>query len=59
MERHPPDLLSVEDIAAALRVTTAAVRRLLLLKQLPGRKIGRRWWCLRSDFERFVRGELS
>ena len=51
------ELLNVEQLADLLGVTPAAVRRLFLLKKLPGRKIGKRWHCTRAALERRLEGQ--
>lgn len=47
-----PDILSVEDLARALRVTSSAARMLLRAGRIPGKKLGRRWLVSRSELLR-------
>ena len=57
---HPaelPQVLAVEDVAEILDLSLAAVRRLLLRGELPGRKVGKRWRILRSRLEEFLAEE--
>ena len=51
------EVLWTEDIALSLKRSGSAVRRLFLLGKLPGRRVGRRWCCPRSAFERWLAGE--
>ena len=52
-----PQVLGVEDVASILGLSLAAVRRLLLRGELPGRKVGKRWRILRTRLEAFLGGE--
>ena len=49
-------VLSVEEVAEILGLSLAAVRRLLLRGELPGRKVGKRWRILRAELEHFLAG---
>jgi len=51
-----PTPLNVEQVAALLNRSTAAVRRLFLLRQLPGRKVGRRWMTTSAAMEAWLGG---
>jgi excisionase family DNA binding protein len=46
-----PQVLSVTDVAGLLGISGQSVRNLLRTRQIPGRKIGRRWYvpCARLD----------
>lgn len=44
-----PEILVVEDVAEALRLSPTQVRRLLAMGRLPGTRRGRRWYCRRED----------
>jgi excisionase family DNA binding protein len=44
-----PDVLTVEDLAEHLRLSTSAVRAALRRGEIPGRRLGRRWYCDRLE----------
>lgn len=54
-----PDLLSVGDIQELTKLSAQNIRRLLASGQLPGVKIGARWFVPKSEFERFLEQELE
>ena len=47
-------ILTVEQAAEKLRMTTKVVREYLRVGKLPGRKVGRAWRVLESDLERWI-----
>lgn len=49
-----PDICRVEDIAAHLKISQSAVRRLLRTGDIPGRRVGRRWLVSRLALLRWV-----
>lgn len=52
------DILTLDEAAALLSCSIETIRRHLVNKQLPGRKIGKTWYLSRSQIEAFIRGEL-
>jgi excisionase family DNA binding protein len=50
-----PDLLTLPEVWAALRVSRATVTRLIARKALPVVKVGRRTFVTRQALEAFVR----
>lgn len=49
-----PDLLSVDNMADVLQCSGQTVRRMLRDGELPGVRIGRRWYTPRETFIDFV-----
>jgi len=47
-------ILTVEQAAERLQMTTKVVREYLRLGKLPGRKVGRAWRVLDTDLERWI-----
>jgi excisionase family DNA binding protein len=54
-----PDLLTLEEAAAYLRVHSMTMYRLLRSSRLPGVKVGNRWRIRRVDLETYVRGVMQ
>ena len=50
-----PPVLTMEDVAAALRISVAHARRLAAAGAIPARRRGRRWYVLRDELERALR----
>jgi excisionase family DNA binding protein len=44
----PREFLTVEDLAAELQLGQRAVRRLIATGEIPGLRIGRKWYCRRE-----------
>jgi excisionase family DNA binding protein len=49
-------LLTAEDLARQLQVTTSTVYRLVRESGLPGVRVGGQWRFRRDEFERWLRG---
>lgn len=47
--------VKVKTVARALGVTAAHVRVLFIAGELPGQRIGSRWYMHRADFEKLTR----
>lgn len=47
-------ILTVEQAAEKLQMTTKVVREYLRVGKLPGRKVGRAWRVLDTDLERWI-----
>ena len=47
--RDLPEVMDLCDVAAALKFSTAHVRRLVVAGALPGKRFGRRWLVRRVD----------
>lgn len=54
-----PDLLTPDDVHKLTRLNVQHVRRLLVSGQLPGVKIGARWFVPRSELEAFLSDGLE
>ena len=54
-----PDLLSTKDIQELTKLNTQNIRRLLACGQLPGVKIGARWYVPKSELEKFLTDQLE
>jgi excisionase family DNA binding protein len=52
-----PEILTAQDAAAALGVSTRLVLRLARKKLLPGMKIGRTWRFLRGELRKALAGD--
>ncbi|ADU51839.1 DNA binding domain protein, excisionase family [Thermaerobacter marianensis DSM 12885] len=52
-----PEVMTVSEAAAYLRVDERTVRRLLREGRLPGRKVGRQWRLHKVALDRFLDGE--
>ncbi len=52
------EVLTAEEAAALLRVSTKTVLALARAGSLPGEKVGRAWRFVRSDVLAYVRGSL-
>ncbi|WP_245760659.1 helix-turn-helix domain-containing protein [Micrococcus terreus] len=59
-EKVPEDneVLTADEAAALLRVSTKTVLSLARAGSLPGEKVGRAWRFVRSDVLAYVRGAL-
>lgn len=51
---NQPDLLTVEEAAAYLRVNLVTLYRLLKRGALPGVKVGYQWRILRADLDQLL-----
>jgi excisionase family DNA binding protein len=51
-----PEVLQVEQVAAVFGVSQQVARHLLRSGQLPGRRIGRRWYVPRAQLAAFLSG---
>ena len=51
-----PETLTVDEVAAVLRISVQAVRRLLRRGELPGVRVGKLWRIPRSALEAFLSG---
>ena len=49
------EVMTVDDVAAFLKLPKTTVWKLLREKKLPGRKIGKHYRALRSDIEAWLR----
>ena len=47
--------LTIEEAAELLRIHPETIRRLLRLKRLPGKKIGREWRISREALDEYMR----
>lgn len=56
---NAPDLLATNDLCELLGVDAQTVRRWLLAGELPGVKIGARWYVPKSEFEKFLSNKLE
>ncbi|HEY8393612.1 MAG TPA: helix-turn-helix domain-containing protein [Thermaerobacter sp.] len=54
-----PEVMTVAEAAAYLRVDERTVRRLLREGRLPGRKVGREWRLHKAALDRFLAGEYE
>ncbi len=50
--------LTVEDIAELLQKHPYTVRNMLVRGDIPGAKIGNRWYVTRANFDALLAGEL-
>ena len=53
---EPEPLLTVEEVAAVLRLSGKTVRRMIARGDLLGRQIGRQWRVRRTHLDAFIRG---
>lgn len=53
-----PEVLTVTEVAAFMRVSRETVYRLTARGELPGRKIGRIWRFPKDAIQEYMRGEL-
>lgn len=51
------EVLTVEEVAAKLRVSEPVVRKLLRQGRLKGCKVGKEWRILESTLEAYLRGD--
>ena len=54
-----PDVLTVGEVAAFMRVSRETIYRLAARGELPGRKIGRIWRFPRGAIQKYVEGESA
>lgn len=54
-----PDLLTPDDVHKLTRLNVQHIRRLLVSGQLPGVKIGARWYVPRSELEKFISTKMK
>jgi excisionase family DNA binding protein len=52
-------LLTIEDAATYLGLSTDSVRYLARLKRIPGAKVGRTWRFLKDDLDTFIRSQYG
>jgi excisionase family DNA binding protein len=52
-----PDLMTVPEAAAYLRVGSQTIYRLVRRKALPGDRVGGQWRIRRVDLEAYIRGK--
>jgi len=52
-----PEILTLEQAAAFLQISTRTVQRLVRDGQMPGRQIGSQWRFEREQLRQWVRGE--
>jgi excisionase family DNA binding protein len=57
-ETNYPDVMTIDEAAAYLRVHPQTIRRRVKDGTLPGARIGRTWRVRRVDLDRFLAGEL-
>jgi excisionase family DNA binding protein len=50
--------LTVDEVAAVLRLHPETVKTLLRNEQLPGRKVGRQWRVSQTALEEYMRGDI-
>jgi excisionase family DNA binding protein len=53
------ELMIVDEVAAMMRLHKDSIRRQLRRGELPGVRIGKRWWVYRADLEARLRGGES
>lgn len=53
------DILDTEDVCELLGLSKCHVRRMLRAGELPGVKIGARWYVPKSEFERLLETRLE
>jgi excisionase family DNA binding protein len=53
------DILTLEDVAETLGQSLDAVRRLFASGEIPGRKIGGKWYCTKNQLCSFIEGGPS
>lgn len=62
MQRHvatdSPKVLTVDEVADHLRLSTDAVRKLLQRGEIPGMKIGSSWRIPKARFDAFLDGKV-
>jgi excisionase family DNA binding protein len=54
---HPPDVLTLSEAAAYLRITEEDALRLANGRDLPGRKVGADWRFLKSALDDWLKGD--
>ncbi len=50
------DILTLEDVAEVLGQSAAEVRQLFAAGEIPGRKIGGKWYCTKNQLCSFIEG---
>ena len=54
-----PDLLTTSVVQKLTRLNVQHIRRLLVSGELPGVKIGARWFVPKSEFEQFLEKRIE
>lgn len=54
-----PEVLTLAEAAAFLRLCSHTVSKLARAGQIPGRRIGREWRFLRSELEKYLHGNRA
>lgn len=54
-----PEVMTLTEASAFLRLDRKTVVKLANAKQIPGRRLGRDWRFLRADLVRFVHGDRA
>jgi excisionase family DNA binding protein len=53
------EILTVKELCDYLKLTKKTVLRLLNTGEIPGRKIGGSWRILKSELDKYLKGELK
>ena len=57
--RKAPDVMTVEDVAAYLRIPKSSVYKLAQLAKIPSQKVGRHWRFRREALDRWLEANLG
>ncbi len=58
MPNEPADILTIEEVAAYLRIPVSSVYKLAQEGKIPAQKVGRHWRFHRLTLEKWVSGEI-
>lgn len=54
MENHPPDIMTIEEVADYLRVPVSSLYKLAQQGRIPASKVGRHWRFRREFIDRWI-----
>ncbi|MDD5368165.1 MAG: helix-turn-helix domain-containing protein [Anaerolineaceae bacterium] len=57
MPNEPADILTIEEVAAYLRIPVSSVYKLAQEGKIPAQKVGRHWRFHRLTLEKWITGE--
>lgn len=52
-----PEVMTTEEVVAYLRISRKTINKLIKNKELPAQKIGKNYRFLKSEIDRYLKGE--
>lgn len=54
-----PEVMTTEEVVAYLRISRKTINKLVKNKELPAQKIGKNYRFLKSEIDRYLKGESA